>query len=192
MKALFTLLALVIAAPMARADSAMAYCVLSQHDHSIPVEEGPCEWSQRQGNDKVSFGSRTFDFPAKDDGRTYTRRQPRIMGAGPVFNREGAYTLSVYWDKAARITTTEAYPLRCGLNDLTSSCHTSPVDGGGFRLEFSHADQPVFTFKRIGAATTDGQLMESDTGVKWRMTGHRSFELVEVGGFGNRIWVSAP
>lgn len=84
----------------ARADSTTATCSFSRHDHTIPVETGPCTFSQRQGNASVRFGERQFDFPLAEEGRSYTRS---ASPAGLRFNREGDYTLQVFWrsDQAA-------------------------------------------------------------------------------------------
>ena len=86
----------------ARADSATAYCVLSRHDHTIPIEQGACQWSQRQGNASIRFKGWAFEFPSAEEGKTYTRLNRAGAEAGPVFTREGKYTLSVYWRKPAR------------------------------------------------------------------------------------------
>lgn len=87
----------------ARADSAEAYCVFSRHDHTVPIEQGPCRWSQRQGNVTVRFRNWAFAFPSDQEGKTYTRLNREGPEAGPVFTREGQYTLSVYWRKPARV-----------------------------------------------------------------------------------------
>lgn len=78
----------------ARADTTTATCLYSVHDHTVPVERGPCTFSQRQGNATVRFGERAFDFPSAEDGRTYTRS---ASDEGLRFNREGQYTLRVLW-----------------------------------------------------------------------------------------------
>ena len=97
-----TVVALVVSPLPARADSAQAYCVLSRHDHTAPLERGPCQWSQRQGNVNILFRHWAFAFPSDEDGRTYSRLNREGPEAGPVFTREGQYTLSVYWRKPAR------------------------------------------------------------------------------------------
>ena len=72
---------------IARADSTEAFCQLSRHDHTIAVESEPCLFSQRQGNVNVQMGKRwAFRFDANQQGIR--------------FNREGDYTLSVYWRQA--------------------------------------------------------------------------------------------
>ena len=79
----------------ARADSTLAYCQLSRHDHTIAVESGPCQFSQRQGNVNVLMGQRwAFRFPADQQGQSYQRS---ASDQGLRFNREGDYTLSVFW-----------------------------------------------------------------------------------------------
>lgn len=77
------------------ADSSAAWCVFSRHDHTAPLERGPCRWSQRQGNVDIRFRSWAFRFPASEEGRTYTRLNREGPEAGPVFSREGQYTLSL-------------------------------------------------------------------------------------------------
>ncbi|MFO0103694.1 MAG: hypothetical protein ACK516_00240, partial [Cyanobium sp.] len=81
----------------ARADSTTATCRFSRHDHTIPVESGPCTFSQRQGNASVRFGERQFQFPGAEEGRSYTRS---ASPEGLRFNREGDYTLRVFWRSA--------------------------------------------------------------------------------------------
>ncbi|MBC1261313.1 hypothetical protein FQK07_08510 [Synechococcus sp. BSF8S] len=95
------LLAAAVAAPPAQADSTEATCILSRHDHTVPVEEGPCTFSQRQGNVNVRFGSWAFSFPSAEQGRTYQRR---ATGTGLRFQREGQYTLQVVWPTAPAAT----------------------------------------------------------------------------------------
>lgn len=87
--------------PAAWADSSAAYCVLSKSNAKAAPQQGPCRWSQRQGNVSITFQSREYDFPAEQDGKTYTRMNRDGAEAGPVFTRKGQYTLSVYWRKPA-------------------------------------------------------------------------------------------
>jgi hypothetical protein len=87
--------------PTAWADSSSAYCVLSKSNAKAAPQKGPCRWSQRQGNVSITFQSREYDFPAEQDGKTYTRMNRDSTEAGPVFTRKGQYTLSVYWRKPA-------------------------------------------------------------------------------------------
>jgi hypothetical protein len=82
----------------ARADSTSASCIFSRHDHTIPLEKGPCTFSQRQGNTTVRFGHWEFRFPAAEQGRSYERSASSM---GIRFNREGQYTLQVLWPSAA-------------------------------------------------------------------------------------------
>lgn len=86
--------------PVAQADSTEAYCTLSWHDHTKAMIEGPCIFSQYQGNVYIDdFHYYKFAFPYGEDGKTYTRdnKSERIS-----FNREGQYTLNVFWEKPAR------------------------------------------------------------------------------------------
>lgn len=78
----------------AQADSTQATCWLSRHDHTMPVETGPCRFSQRQGNVDVLFNHWAFHFPSAEQGKTYRRTN---TASGIRFNREGAYTLQVLW-----------------------------------------------------------------------------------------------
>ena len=85
------------AAP-ALADSTTATCILSRPDPTIPVEKGPCSFSQRQGNVNVRLGDWAFRFPAADQDRTYRRSN---SSEGIRFHREGHYTLQVLWGSAS-------------------------------------------------------------------------------------------
>ena len=77
------------------ADSTEAYCWLSRHDHTAPVEQSRCQFSQRQGNVTVDMGSRwAFRFDSEDQGKSYTRDN---LADGIRFSREGEYTLTVFW-----------------------------------------------------------------------------------------------
>lgn len=87
--------------PSAWADSTAAYCVLSKANAKTAPQQGHCRWSQRQGNVTINFQSREYEFPADQDGKTYTRLNRDGAEAGPVFTRKGKYTLSVYWKKPA-------------------------------------------------------------------------------------------
>ena len=78
----------------ALADSTEATCVLSRHDHTMAVEKGPCQFSQRQGNVNVRLNWWAFRFDADDDGKTYQRQAD---ANGLRFTREGEYTLTVIW-----------------------------------------------------------------------------------------------
>jgi len=85
-----------------RADSTQATCVLSRHDHTMPVERGPCSFSQRQGNVDVRFNHWAFRFPSAEQGKSYQRTNTT---SGIRFNREGAYTLQVLWTSAQQTST---------------------------------------------------------------------------------------
>jgi hypothetical protein len=83
----------------ALADSTAAYCVLSKANAKAIPQQGPCRWSQRQGNVSITFQSREYDFPADQDGKSYTRMNRAGSEAGPVFTRKSQFILSVYWRK---------------------------------------------------------------------------------------------
>lgn len=87
--------------PAAWADSTAAYCVLSKANAKTAPQQGPCRWSQRQGNVTIQFKSKEYDFPSGQEGKSYTRVNREGQEAGPVFTRKGQYTLSVYWHKPA-------------------------------------------------------------------------------------------
>ena len=77
-----------------QADSTEAYCQLSRHDHTLPLEGGQCIFSQRQGNVNITFNRTTYHFPANEQGTGYQRS---ANAEGLRFNREGDYTLNVLW-----------------------------------------------------------------------------------------------
>ncbi len=86
--------------PVAMADSTKAYCTLSWHDRSMRLLDGPCTFSQYQGNAYIDdFNYYKFAFLAAEQGKTYERdnNSERIS-----FFREGHYTLNVFWEKPAR------------------------------------------------------------------------------------------
>ena len=79
----------------AQADSTVAFCQLSRPDRSIPVESGPCQFSQRQGNVDVRMGKRwLFHFAANQQGQHYQRINSE---QGIRFSRDGHYSLTVLW-----------------------------------------------------------------------------------------------
>ncbi len=80
----------------ASADSTKAWCSLfSAKDNSKALPEPVrCTFSQRQGNVVVSMPQRTFNFPAKEQGKTY-QRDNHSSGVG--FSKEGEFTLVVFW-----------------------------------------------------------------------------------------------
>ena len=84
----------------ALADSRKAYCTLAWDDTSKGSIQGLCTFSQYSGNVYVDdFNFYKFAFPAAEQGKTYQRdnKSERIS-----FNREGEYTLNVFWEKPAR------------------------------------------------------------------------------------------
>ena len=84
----------------ALADSTKAYCTLAWHDDSMKSIQGPCTFSQYSGNVYVdNFNYYKFAFPAAEQGKTYQRdnKSERIS-----FNREGEYTLNIFWVKPER------------------------------------------------------------------------------------------
>ena len=80
----------------AAADSTKAWCSLfSAKDSSGALPEPVrCTFSQRQGNVIVSMPKRQFDFPAKEQGKSYQRDN---HSAGIGFSKEGEFTLVVFW-----------------------------------------------------------------------------------------------
>ncbi len=83
-------------------------------------------------------------------------------------------------------------PLQCTINGIESTCRTEPASEDGFTVYFSNAEQPIFTFTPVGAPTTDRREMVDRSGQRWAISGHHSFELEEIGGYGSRIMVSSP
>ena len=86
----------IIVQPVTRvyADSTMARCLLSDQNLSLPVESGPCRFSQRQGNVTIMFRERTFNFPDKDAGLHYQRSNRKT---GIRFDMPGGSTVEVFW-----------------------------------------------------------------------------------------------
>ena len=187
-------------ASKAKADTVDAFCTLSWHDHTKPMLDGACTFSQHQGNAEVRLGFYALRFTAVEQGKTYQRDNTaeRIR-----FNREGQYTLQVFqggppvakrdvYGGRPPIQDKAKWPLACTINGIASTCRTEPAAKGGFTVFFSHAEGPLFTFTPVGAPTTDRRVMVDGSGQRWAMSGHRSFELVEIGGYGNTITVSNP
>ncbi|WP_114993189.1 hypothetical protein [Synechococcus sp. UW179A] len=85
-----------IAQPATRvdADSTMAHCLLSDQNPSLPVESGPCRFSQRQGNVTIMFRRRTFDFPYREAGLRYQRSNSK---AGIRFDMSEGSSIEVLW-----------------------------------------------------------------------------------------------
>lgn len=75
------------------ADTVDAFCRLSWHDHTKALVDGPCTFSQRQGNASITLGFYQFSFPAAEQGKTYQRDNTRERIR---FNREGHYTVQVF------------------------------------------------------------------------------------------------
>lgn len=74
-----------------------AYCLLSRHDHTLPIEQGPCAFRERDGDATVTmkpYG--TFSFAAKQQGISH---QQANNADGIRFNKEGEFTLQVLWRK---------------------------------------------------------------------------------------------
>ncbi|NDD69757.1 MAG: hypothetical protein EBZ29_10385 [Synechococcaceae bacterium WB9_4xC_028] len=74
-----------------------AYCLLSRHDHTLQVEQGPCAFRERHGDVTVTmkpYG--TFSFEAKPQGISH---QQANNADGIRFNKEGEFTLQVLWRK---------------------------------------------------------------------------------------------
>lgn len=94
-------MALGLAIERAHADSRTAYCVLSRHDHTIALEKGPCQFSQRQGHVRVRLNWWSFRFEAGSAGKSYQRI---ASDQGLKFIRDGEYTLMVYWQEPASQT----------------------------------------------------------------------------------------
>ena len=87
---------LAISEPATRvhADSTIAHCRLKGDTPSVPVETGPCRFSQRQGNVTILFRDRYYNFPYEQDGVLYHRSNSKT---GIRFVRAGRFTLEVLW-----------------------------------------------------------------------------------------------
>lgn len=85
-----------------------------------------------------------------------------------------------------------ATPVRCRMNTHTDTCVITPEPKDGFRIQFQGGDQAFFVFTPSGPPTTLNRRMKDAQGRTWLMTGHHSFTLKEVGGYGNVIEVIAP
>lgn len=77
----------------------------------------------------------------------------------------------------------------CWMNNKQQTCTVSPWGKDGMEIVFSGS--AIFRFVPAGPATTDKRRMRDEQGRLWLMSGNRSFELVEQGGFGNKISVSS-
>ena len=87
---------LAISEPATRvhADSTIAHCRLSHQNPSVPVESGPCRFSQRQGNVTILFREQTFDFPYGEGGLRYQRSNSQ---SGIRFDTTEGSTIEVLW-----------------------------------------------------------------------------------------------
>jgi hypothetical protein len=75
----------------------VAYCLLSSHDHALPIEQGPCAFRERHGDVTVTMKPHgMFSFAAKQQGMTHQRAE---SANGIRFNKEGEFTLQVFWRK---------------------------------------------------------------------------------------------
>jgi hypothetical protein len=77
----------------------------------------------------------------------------------------------------------------CWVNGKKQTCTITPWGKNGMEIVFSGG--ALFRFAPAGPATTDKRRMRDEQGRIWLMSGNRSFELVEQGGFGNKIAVSS-
>ena len=77
----------------------------------------------------------------------------------------------------------------CWVNNKKQTCTITPKGKDGMEIVFSGG--AIFSFVPAGPATTDQRRMRDEQGRIWLMSGNRSFELVEQGGFGNKISVSS-
>ena len=82
------------AATRVHADSTIAPCQLSHHNPSVPLQSGPCRFSQRQGNVTIMFREQTFDFPYSEAGQRYQRSHSKT---GIRFDMPGGSTIEVLW-----------------------------------------------------------------------------------------------
>jgi hypothetical protein len=77
----------------------------------------------------------------------------------------------------------------CWINGNKQTCTITPWGKDGMEIDFSGG--ALFRFAPASPATTDKRRMRDEQGRIWLMSGNRSFELVEQGGFGNKISVSS-
>lgn len=85
------------AANAARADSTQAWCSLFEakaQGNGLP-EPVRCRFSQSQGNATVVMPKRRFQFPAKEQGKSFQRNN---SPGGIAFSRKGKFTLVVFWN----------------------------------------------------------------------------------------------
>jgi hypothetical protein len=75
----------------------IAYCLLSRHDYTLPIEQGPCAFRERHGDITVTMKPHgTFSFDTKQQGISHQQAE-NIDGIR--FNKEGEFTLQVLWRK---------------------------------------------------------------------------------------------
>ncbi len=93
----------------AEARGTEAYCLLSRHDHTLPIEQGPCALTEGQEGCKVTMKPQgTSSFEAKQQGIRYQRTD---TPEGIRLNREGAFSLQVLWRKQLQCTGPIAAPV---------------------------------------------------------------------------------
>ena len=92
----------------AQADSTVAYCSLSVHDHTVaPTPLEACNFSQYQGNAYVrTADGKQYKFPYKDQDKSFKRMATEDFLR---FTKEGEYSLTVMWPSPA---------IRCKRTDL--------------------------------------------------------------------------
>ena len=82
------------AATRVHADSTIAHCRLSHHNPSVPLQSGPCRFSQRQGNVTIMVRERTFNLPYREAELRYERSNSK---SGIRFDMPGGSTVEVLW-----------------------------------------------------------------------------------------------
>ena len=94
-----TLLPAALLPAAVKADSTIAFCSLSVHDHTVmPTPLKPCKFSQYQGNAYIRYQDQEYAFMTADQGKTYTRQATDDFLR---FTKEGEYSLTVMWDTPA-------------------------------------------------------------------------------------------
>ena len=83
-----------------KADSTAAYCTyVNSTNPTIPVAmKGPCGFSQYSGNIYVEFEGVTHHYPAREQGRLYTR----INRSEGIWLSSPDAQMTVFWEKPAR------------------------------------------------------------------------------------------
>lgn len=86
-----------------------AYCLLSRHDDSLPIQRGPCAFRERDGDITVSMQPHgTFSFAANQHGISHEHAD---NADGIRFTREGEFTLQVFWRKPLQCSGPIAAPV---------------------------------------------------------------------------------